>query len=88
MKKYLMKCGHIAQATDFEGKPVCAICAPYDKGVTVDKVIKDEKDGLEGRKARCSWCGHTTESRWNLPFFEYRPDKDTDSFYCGCGGWD
>lgn len=23
-----------------------------------------------------------------LPFFSYQPDKEHDSFFCGCGGWD
>lgn len=86
--KYLMKCGHVANAIDKNGKPVCAICAPNVDGVTVGRAIDSETGGLEGRKARCSWCSHTTDSRWNLPFFEYRPDKETDSYYCGCGGGD
>lgn len=30
----------------------------------------------------------TTISDPSLPFFEARPDKETDSYYCGCWGWD
>lgn len=86
--KYLMKCGHVANATDKDGNPVCVICAPGVNGVTVKRIIEHEMSGLEGRNARCSWCSHITKSRWTLPFFEYRPDKETDSYYCGCGGWD
>ena len=85
--KYLMKCGHVANAIDKNGKPVCAICVPDVEGITVEKELDGETAGLEGRKARCSFCWKVTNSRWNLPFFEYRPDKETDSYYCGCGGW-
>jgi hypothetical protein len=24
----------------------------------------------------------------NLPFFEHRPDKPNDIYFCGCMGWD
>ena len=86
--KYLMKCGHVANAIDENGKPICAFCAPDVDGVTVERVIDSETGGLEGRKARCTWCGRVTNSRWNLPFFAYSAKSDTDSYYCGCGGWD
>lgn len=49
--KYLMKCGHVANAIDKNGKPVCAICAPNVDGVTVGRAIDSETGGLEGRKA-------------------------------------
>ena len=52
--KYLMKCGHVANAIDKNGKPVCAICAPGVDGVTVESVTDSETGGLEARKAR--WC--------------------------------
>ena len=32
--------------------------------------------------------GKERESSIELPFFEYKPDKEYDKFYCGCGGWD
>lgn len=86
--KYLMKCGHVANAIDADGKPICAICAPDEKGMTIERIVEGETGGLEGRKARCPWCGKLKESKWTLPFFEYLPQKENDSFYCGCGGWD
>ena len=89
MKHYLMKCGHVSTAIDLKtGKPVCSICAPAKDGMTVERVVEGATEGLEGRKARCTWCGRVTNSRWNLPFFAYSAKSDTDSYYCGCGGWD
>lgn len=84
MGAIMMRCGHAANATH-NGKPVCAICF----GITPDaEIIADTAPDLTGRKARCTYCGHETDSRENLPFFEYRPNAEYDSFYCGCGGWD
>lgn len=85
----LMKCGHVAQAKDGKGNPCCAICA----GINPDGMIVDREcsgtDGLEGRTARCGYGAHAdVPSKWELPFFEYRPDKPFDSYYCGCKGWD
>mgnify|MGYP001624990801 CR=1 len=87
MKRYLMDCGHVAQGTTKDGKPICVICAPY-AGVKVVEELDTENAGLDGRKARCPYCGRITDSKWTLPFFEYRPDKECDEYYCGCGGWD
>lgn len=85
----MMKCGHAANAqyTDTDGnkKPCCAICAGINSRAYE---IADDVPDLSGRKARCSYCGKTTESNFNLAFFEYRPDRETDSFYDGCMGWD
>lgn len=87
--KYLMKCGHLANAIDSNGKPCCAICAGINKGYNVvDKKIEKGTDGLEGRKAVCSDCGSAVDSNWFLPFFEYHPESDHDYFYDGCCGWD
>ena len=83
----LMKCGHVANSylctDDGEYKPACAIC-------TCTEVEKDVEDsyGLEGRTAKCCYCNKPTESSWKLPFFEYKPDKPNDRYYCGCYGWD
>lgn len=89
---YLMKCGHVAQAIDSNGKPCCAICAGIkEEAFIVAKeidVTKNPAEGLEGRKAKCPYCGETTDSRWNLPFFQYKPNSDTDDYYDGCFGWD
>lgn len=84
---YLMKCGHVANATTKDNKPACAICSE----------IRIEKEcsgtiGLEERQAICT--GHKGgnpkpfPSRWEMPFFEYRPNEKYDAYYCGCFGWD
>ena len=80
----LMKCGHVANAIDANGNPICAICY----GFTPDaKIIANKKPNLEGRKARCNECGKVTGSSYSLPFFRYRPNEDYDTYYCGCHGW-
>ena len=76
-----MKCGHTAQAHDEKGKPVCAICMCEE--------VDNERPNLAGRIARCTYnCGHKTDSSFNLPFFRHNPDKEYDSYFCGCEGWD
>ena len=80
---YLMKCGHINNATTNDGKPACAICTC----VEVEHECEGNK-GLEGRKAKCSYCEKMEDSSWSKPFFEYQPNKEYDYFYCGCRGWD
>lgn len=79
---YKMKCDHASNSTS-DGKPWCIIC---NCGI-VEKEMR-ENEGLENRFAKCSYCGSKTPSNWFLPFFEYRRDRETDSYYCGCGGWD
>lgn len=81
---YLMKCGHTANAEYDDGKPCCLICSPKKEAYE----IVDEKPDLTGRKAKCTDCGEIVDSNWNLPFFEYCPDKEFDRFYSGCWGWD
>lgn len=80
----LMKCGHTANAEYDNGKPCCLICSPKREAYEV----VDEKPDLTGRKAKCTDCGEIVDSNWNLPFFEYCPDKEYDRFYSGCWGWD
>jgi hypothetical protein len=96
----LMQCGHTAQATttlppDEDGTErtirCCVICAGIDKGYN----ICADKPSLKGRKARCDYWrskdkhqpGDEVDSKWSLAFFEYRPDKEYDKYYCGCFGW-
>lgn len=76
--KPMLKCGHTANAVDGEGKPACAICGCTEKG---------EEPFLAIRKARCE-CGKIVSSKMTLPFFRHCPDKEYDSYYCGCWGWD
>ncbi len=84
----LMACGHTANAHDEQGNPVCVICTGIHPGA--DQVA--EKPDLTGRMAECLGCRHTpptqTQSSWNLPFFRYQPGQQTDSYDCGCYGWD
>lgn len=81
MKNVLMKCGHIANAIKVDtNEPYCIIC---DCGEVDDKQID-----LSERFAKCTECGCIKPSNNNLPFFKYCPEKEYDSFYCGCCGWD
>lgn len=88
--KYLMECGHVANAFDADGKPICIICYGtrdgYDK--VVNEIDCNNDYVLKGRHARCLYCNRTVDSSWKLPFFEYFPNKICDEYYCGCGGWD
>jgi hypothetical protein len=81
MRKFL-SCGHAANSIDGSGNPSCAICA----GIVPIKVVKPPY--LIGRRAICPYCKNEGQSDLELPFFEYRPDQEKDSFYCGCMGWD
>lgn len=86
MKRYLMKCGHRDNAFTKDGKPCCVLCVGNPDAFIIDREIINDTDGLEGRHAVCEWCGRRVDSKWSLPFFEHRPDKNTDAYYCGCGG--
>ena len=79
MSKPIMACGHAANAVTDDGKPICVICMCKEVRKT---------PSLAGRFAKCSDCGHKEPSDMNLPFFEYKPDEEYDSYYCGCYGWD
>ena len=78
----LMKCGHTANAL-INGKPCCAICVPKREAFEIAN-----KPNLDGRKAKCYYCGEERKSNYDLPFFEYNEDKEYDTYYCGCYGWD
>lgn len=82
----MMECGHAANAALPNGDPACAICMGMDPKAT--QVMKDKPD-LSGREAECLSCHkNVVKSSPDLPFFEHRPDKETDGYYCGCMGWD
>jgi hypothetical protein len=83
--KPMMKCGHAANATDSKGNPVCVICIGIDPGA---EIVDESPPNLEGRTARCVYCSCEEPSSPNLPFFEYNPKGEKDTFYCGCRGWD
>lgn len=80
MQKFLMKCGHTANAETPDGKPCCVICDCFE--------IADEQPILRNRKAKCAWCGKIVKSNFSLPFFQFKPAEEYDEYYDGCGGWD
>lgn len=90
MKKYLMKCGHIAYGQNKEGKPICITCCATKNDKESKEIAKiyTDNDDLKGREAKCSYCKHIAESKWDLPFFQHNTDKPYDEYYCGCEGWD
>lgn len=79
----LMQCGHTANATSSDGRPVCAICIGR---TPLAEEINPTKPSLEGRIARCDTCGSTTDSKYTLPFFSM--GERADRYYCGCRGWE
>ena len=79
----MMKCGHTAQGTNADGKPVCVLCIGITAGA---EEVADAVD-LTGRVARCADCGKETPSSETLAFFGYRPNAKYDSYYSGCRGW-
>jgi len=91
-KRPLMKCGHTANAVIKSSagveidppKPICIICHGIMEGADI---IDLTPPPLNGRKARCNYCENQTDSDLNLPFFKYEPQLLTDSYYCGCRGW-
>lgn len=86
MSNPLMRCGHTAQAVDKDGKPVCAICIGINLGA---EVLADKMPDLTGRIATCPSCKTSRPSDIALPFFEFgKNGSPTDSYYCGCRGWD
>lgn len=78
----LMKCGHTANALT-NGKPCCAICVPKREAFEIV-----EGFDLKNRIAKCCYCSKKRTSDLDLPFFEYKPNKEFDEYYCGCYGWD
>lgn len=83
MSKPLMGCGCVAMGTRENGDPICVSHAGIDPGAT--EIV--ERPSIEGRQAKCSDCGRTAKSDWDLPFFRYQPDRTYDEFYNGCRGW-
>jgi hypothetical protein len=93
---YLMKCGHIALGQNAAGKPICPICAGSLESEEIDKVIDIDKNPTEGLEGRFAYSPDSkydlsetkVPSAWNLPFFHYNPNKDSDEYYDGSWGWD
>lgn len=81
----MMACGHSANAIDGNHNPCCAICI----GTTPKATQIVEMPNLQGRKSKCVYGDHAIiDSSTNSAFFEHHPDKEYDTFYCGCRGWD
>lgn len=81
----LMKCGCRAQGVDAAtGRPVCVVHIGIKPGA--DEVADPPE--LDRRFAQCGYCQRRRCSSLALPFFEYHPEREQDSFYCGCRGWD
>lgn len=79
----LMRCGHVAEERRAEtGTPYCPLCIR----LTVLAVRADEPPDLEGRQADCYFCDQTVPSALTLRFFEFRKDRPSDGYFCGC--WD
>jgi hypothetical protein len=66
----IMACDHVANATNEQGEPVCAICYGTDSRAEIAVAVSEEPD-LTGREARCG-CGSVRPSSTDLAFFEYR----------------
>jgi hypothetical protein len=84
MNPVMMSCGHASNAMHVNSNgtkiPSCVICGC---------IMIDESFAVsEGREAKCGYCGKTTASKLELPFFKACPDKPYDEYYCGCWGWD
>jgi hypothetical protein len=82
-KQPMMKCGHRANATS-NGKPCCVICADITAGYNE---VAPEPD-LSKRMCKCPQCDKIVPSTKAVAFFEHRPDKEYDTHYDGCRGWD
>src|SRR3972149_5077953 len=68
MERYMMKCGHVAQAMDEHNNPACVICWPNPGSMQVASI-----PDLSSRKAECSTCRtNIVPSSVDLAFFEYK----------------
>lgn len=80
----LMKCGHAPNGTCLHtGDKICVICIGIDSGY--NQVAEDMKFN---DMAKCMYCKTVRPSSDQLPFFSHNKEKQLDSFYCGCLGWD
>lgn len=96
MSRPMMACGCTADGTtnrtdgvDHEPIPTCTLhhCAEQvpDPDLT-GRIAKCSE--RSGGKLRQHPDGAPVPSVMTLPFFRHRPDAETDSYYCGCWGWD
>ncbi len=54
------------------------------------KDMAEQKKSIKSnRQANCCYGKHAiVDSSPELPFFESRPNFETDTYYCGCYGFD
>lgn len=51
--------------------------------------VDSKKLNTAKRQANCCYGPHAfVDSSEKLPFFEKRPNRETDAYYCGCYGFD
>ncbi len=84
MSTPMMKCGHAANAKS-NGKPSCVICVGIHTGAME---VDPAPTQLVERVAECAYCSKQAPSSLDLPFFEHRPERADDKYYCGCRGWE
>jgi len=75
----LMKCGCIAQGKTSNDKSICI--------THMEKIPMEDPPDLSERVARCEQKCKSVQSSPDLPFFVYQPDREFDTYYCGCRGW-
>lgn len=87
MKLFLLSCGHVLKLDSKKDKngnyyeivsgkrPMCDRCG---QGSVIDRKLKTQYDGLEGRFAVCG--EKKVRSSWLLPGFVYCPDEENDRF--------
>jgi len=69
-------CGHDILATDEKGNRICPICDGHEF----------EKHAIKAQP-KCCYCERKfliIKGGGNPPFYE----KNTNTYYCGCRGWD
>ena len=77
-KKYLMECNHVVSVNNlFLDTIICKRC----RCKKIKKILTSNTDCLEGRKAKSRLDGRFVKSRWDLPKFIYRPNKDYDLYF-------
>lgn len=93
----------IGSRGDLRYVPACAICDCFEVDATPPSLegrtarcfyygnpalkLRD-MGGCDTRADHQSPCFCEKPSDLHLWFFEMRPDKDHDTFYCGCHGYD